>query len=124
MKSLLSKNQIIRFEKQILLKEIGVLGQKKITKSKVLVIGIGGLGCPVVDVLSRAGIGNIGIVDDDFVKKETKPNYNDNENIIVDMNDIRNIMREFIIHKIDSDMEEVIKKYLNDKIISDDNNWN
>ena len=33
-------------------------------------------------------------------------------------------MREFIIHKIDSDMEEVVKKYLNDKIISDDNNWN
>ena len=68
MKSLLSKNQIIRFEKQILLKEIGVLGQKKITKSKVLVIGIGGLGCPVVDVLSRAGIGNIGIVDHDNVE--------------------------------------------------------
>ena len=52
MKSLLSKNQIIRFEKQILLKEIGVLGQKKLTKSKILVIGVGGLGCPVVDVLS------------------------------------------------------------------------
>ena len=67
MKSLLSKNQIIRFEKQILLKEIGVLGQKKLTNSKILVIGVGGLGCPVVDVLSRAGIGNIGIVDDDFV---------------------------------------------------------
>ena len=62
--------------------------------------------------------------DDDFVKKETKPNYNnDNENIIVDMNDIRNIMREFIIHKIDSDMEDVVKKYLSDKIISDDSNW-
>ena len=61
--------------------------------------------------------------DDDFVKKETQPNYNDNENIIVDMNDIRNIMREFIIHKIDSDMEEVVKKYLSDKIISDDSNW-
>ena len=61
--------------------------------------------------------------DDDFVKKETKPKYNDNENIIVDMNDIRNIMREFIIHKIDSDMEEIVKKYLSDKIISDDSNW-
>ena len=62
--------------------------------------------------------------DDDFVKKETKPKYNnDNENIIVDMNDIRNIMREFIIHKIDSDMEEIVKKYLSDKIVSDDSNW-
>jgi uncharacterized protein (UPF0297 family) len=39
------------------------------------------------------------------------------------MNDIRNIMREFIIHKIDSDMEEIVKKYLSDKIISDDSNW-
>ena len=61
--------------------------------------------------------------DDDFVKKQPQPNYNDNENIIVDMNDIRNIMREFIIHKIDSDMEDVVKKYLSDKIISDDSNW-
>ena len=82
MKSLLSKNQIIRFEKQILLKEIGVLGQKKLNKSKILVIGVGGLGCPVVDTLSRAGIGNIGIVDDDFVNvsnihRQTLFNNND-----------------------------------------------
>ena len=61
--------------------------------------------------------------DDDFVKKRLTKYNNDNENVIVDMNDIRNIMREFIIHKIDSDMEEVVKKYLSDKIISDDSNW-
>tara|TARA_A100000164_G_C21879629_1_gene759545 strand:+ start:384 stop:1130 length:747 start_codon:yes stop_codon:yes gene_type:complete len=67
MKSLLSKNQIARFEKQILLKEIGVTGQKKLIKSKILVIGVGGLGCPIVDILSRAGIGEIGIVDNDIV---------------------------------------------------------
>ncbi len=67
MKSLLSKNQISRFEKQILLKEIGVIGQKKLLKSKILVIGVGGLGCPVVDSLSRAGVGEIGIVDHDVV---------------------------------------------------------
>tara|TARA_A100000164_G_scaffold104347_1_gene91574 strand:+ start:869 stop:1609 length:741 start_codon:yes stop_codon:yes gene_type:complete len=67
MKSLLSKNQIARFEKQILLKEIGVLGQKKLLKSKILVIGGGGLGCPVVDTLSRAGVGMIGVVDNDIV---------------------------------------------------------
>ncbi len=67
MNSLLSKNQIERFEKQILLKEIGISGQKKILKSKVLVIGAGGLGCPIVDVLSRAGVGQIGIVDNDNI---------------------------------------------------------
>ena len=67
MNSLLSKNQIERFEKQILVKEIGLSGQKKILKSKVLVIGAGGLGCPIVDILSRAGVGQIGIVDNDNI---------------------------------------------------------
>ena len=43
------------------------MDKKKIIKSKVLVIGAGGLGCPVIDYLSRAGVGNIGIIDHDKV---------------------------------------------------------
>ena len=67
MKSQLSKKIIERFSRQIVLKDIGILGQKKILSSKVLIIGAGGLGSPVAEFLSRAGIGLIGIVDDDKV---------------------------------------------------------
>ena len=67
MKSQLSKNLIERFSRQIVLKDIGILGQKKILASKVLIIGVGGLGSPVAEFLSRAGVGKIGIVDNDIV---------------------------------------------------------
>tara|TARA_B100001175_G_scaffold287664_1_gene270263 strand:- start:242 stop:1000 length:759 start_codon:yes stop_codon:yes gene_type:complete len=67
MKNILSKKLIERYSRQIVLKDVGPTGQKKIIKSKVLVIGAGGLGCPVIDYLSRAGVGNIGIIDHDSV---------------------------------------------------------
>jgi len=67
MKSQLNKKIIERFSRQIVLKDIGILGQKKILSSKVLVIGAGGLGSPVAEFLSRAGIGSLGIVDNDKV---------------------------------------------------------
>ena len=67
MNSKLNKNQIERFSRQIILKNIGPLGQKKIMQSKVLIIGMGGLGCPVAEFLTRAGVGLLGIVDYDFV---------------------------------------------------------
>ena len=67
MNSKLNKNQIERFSRQIILKNIGTLGQKKIIQSKVLIIGMGGLGCPVAEFLTRAGVGSIGIIDSDNV---------------------------------------------------------
>ena len=67
MNSKLNKNQIERFSRQIILKNIGTIGQKKILQSKVLIIGMGGLGCPVAEFLTRAGVGSIGIVDSDNV---------------------------------------------------------
>ncbi len=67
MNSQLKKASIERYSRQIVLKDIGLLGQKKILSSKVLIIGVGGLGSPVAEFLSRAGVGSIGIVDDDKV---------------------------------------------------------
>ncbi|MDB3888487.1 HesA/MoeB/ThiF family protein [Candidatus Pelagibacter sp.] len=63
----LNKSQIERFSRHIILKNIGILGQKKILNSKVLIIGIGGLGCPVAEFLARSGIGTLGIADHDVV---------------------------------------------------------
>ncbi len=67
MKNTLNKKGIERYSRQIILKDVGPIGQKKIMNSKVLVVGAGGLGCPVIDYLSRAGVGNIGIIDNDKV---------------------------------------------------------
>mgnify|MGYP001460606437 CR=1 FL=1 len=57
-----------RFEKQIILKKIGVAGQKRIKNAKVLIIGMGGLGCPLLTYLASAGVCNIGIADYDKVE--------------------------------------------------------
>lgn len=56
-----------RYNRQILLEELGVSGQEKLAKSSVLIIGAGGLGCPLLFYLAGAGIGKIGVVDGDNV---------------------------------------------------------
>ena len=63
----LNKKEIEKFSRQIILKNIGALGQKKILSSKVLIIGMGGLGSPAADFLARSGIGTLGIVDHDII---------------------------------------------------------
>ena len=67
MNKTLNKNSLLRYSRQIILKNIGIIGQKKIKNSKILIVGIGGLGCPVADLLTRAGVGLIGIIDYDRV---------------------------------------------------------
>lgn len=56
-----------RYSRQLLLKQFGEAGQQKLLQAKVLVIGAGGLGCPALQYLAAAGVGTIGIVDDDIV---------------------------------------------------------
>ncbi|WP_025743878.1 HesA/MoeB/ThiF family protein [Aquimarina pacifica] len=56
-----------RYHRQVILPEIGISGQKKLDNAKVLVIGAGGLGCPILQYLVAAGIGTIGIIDFDIV---------------------------------------------------------
>ena len=62
-----NKSYLERYSRQIVLKNIGINGQKKISSSKVFIVGAGGLGCPVADLLCRAGVGEIGIIDYDRI---------------------------------------------------------
>lgn len=64
---MLSENQILRYSRQLILKDIGYEGQEKLLKSRVLVIGAGGLGSPVLYYLAACGIGTLGIADFDTV---------------------------------------------------------
>jgi len=64
----ITKKEFKRFEKQIILKNVGLAGQKKISTAKVLVIGLGGLGSPLLLYLANSGLKNIGIIDHDKVE--------------------------------------------------------
>ncbi len=61
-------DQLDRFSRHILLQDVGVEGQEKLHQAKVLIVGAGGLGCPVALYLAAAGVGTIGIVDSDTVE--------------------------------------------------------
>jgi len=63
----LTKDEIARYSRQIRLAEIGKEGQTKLKASSVLVVGAGALGCPVLQYLTAAGIGTLGIVDNDWI---------------------------------------------------------
>ncbi|HYW96958.1 MAG TPA: ThiF family adenylyltransferase, partial [Bacteroidales bacterium] len=59
-----------RYSRHIMLPDIGEEGQQKIKNGRVLVVGAGGLGAPVLQYLTAAGIGKIGIMDDDLVSED------------------------------------------------------
>ncbi len=63
-----SEDEIRRYSRHILLGEVGGIGQAKLKAAKVLVVGAGGLGSPLMLYLAAAGIGTIGVVDDDVVE--------------------------------------------------------
>ena len=64
---ILSPREIRRYNKQIMIPEIGIKGQEKLRQAKVLVVGAGGLGCPVLQYLTAAGVGKIAIAEFDMV---------------------------------------------------------
>jgi molybdopterin/thiamine biosynthesis adenylyltransferase/rhodanese-related sulfurtransferase len=64
---MLDKQERLRYSRQMILPEFGIVGQQKLKASKVLMVGAGGLGSPILQYLAAAGVGEIGIVDDDNV---------------------------------------------------------
>jgi adenylyltransferase/sulfurtransferase len=68
--NILSPLETRRYSKQIMIPEIGIEGQEKLKKASVLVVGAGGLGCPVLQYLVAAGVGKVGIAEFDTVNEE------------------------------------------------------
>ena len=85
----LTEEQIQRYSRHILLQDVGVEGQEKLLKGKVLIVGAGGLGAPVAMYLAAAGVGTIGIVDADVV-------------------DLSNLQRQIIHFTADVDKPKVL----------------
>lgn len=63
-----TKDELVRYHRQIIVPEVGMAGQEKLKLAKVLVIGAGGLGCPLLSYLAAAGVGTLGVLDFDVVE--------------------------------------------------------
>ena len=90
-----TKKQIDRYSRQIILKKVGIIGQKKLLKSSVLIIGAGGLGSPISIYLTALGIGKIGIVDKDVVEIS-----NLSRQIIFETNNVKKNKSKIAINKL------------------------
>ena len=91
----ITKKQIDRYSRQIILKKIGIIGQKKLLKASVLIVGAGGLGSPVAIYLAALGIGKIGIVDKDNIEASNLPRQ-----IIFETKDIKKNKSSTAIKKL------------------------
>ena len=123
MKNVLNKSQIERFSRQLVLKNIGAKGQKKILSSKILIVGIGGLGCPAAENLVRAGIGNIGLIDNDVVSlsnihRQSLFNFKDIEKkkVIVAAKKLKEInpqtkIKTYKLRLNENNIEKIIRDY-------------
>ena len=111
MNNIFSKSIIERYSRQIILKDIGPKGQKNIIKSKVLIVGAGGLGCPIIDYLSRAGVNNIGIADHDKVSLSNLHRQN-----FYDLSDLGKFKVEVVKKKIKKINNKINLKIYKNKI--------
>ena len=106
-----TNKQINRYSRQIVLKKIGIIGQKKLLKSNVLIIGAGGLGSPISIYLTALGIGKIGIVDKDNVELS-----NLGRQIIFETNDIKKSKSVTAVSKLKKINPDVKLKSFNTKL--------
>jgi molybdopterin/thiamine biosynthesis adenylyltransferase len=100
--STLTPKELRRYHRQIMIPDVGVEGQEKLRKASVLIVGAGGLGCPVLQYLTAAGVGRLGVVEFDMV----------NEN---------NLQRQILYGSLDvGKLKSIIAKdrllYLNDNV--------
>ena len=100
--SLFSKEELVRYSRQLMLPEIGLKGQEKIKNAKVLVIGAGGLGCPTLQYLSAAGVGTIGIIDFDTIEL-----HNLHRQILFSTNDVGKSKAEVAYEKLSANNSNV-----------------
>ena len=111
-----TKKQLDRYSRQIILKKVGAIGQKKLLKSSVLIVGAGGLGSPIAIYLAALGVGKIGIVDKDKVELS-----NLNRQVIFETNDLKkekSLAAENKLKKINPDISiKSFKQKINSKNI-------
>ena len=107
-----NKKQIERYSRQLILKKIGAIGQKKLLKSSVLIVGAGGLGSPIAIYLSALGIGEIGIVDKDYIEIS-----NLSRQILFSTNDIKKNKSSTAINKLRKIIPDIKLKSYNKKLI-------
>jgi len=112
-----TKKQLERYSRQIILKKVGVVGQKKLLKSSVLIVGAGGLGSPIAIYLTALGIGKIGIVDKDKVEIS-----NLNRQIIFGNSDLKKKKSSAAINKLKKINPEIIFKSFNKNLTSENIN--
>tara|TARA_Y100000590_G_scaffold334231_1_gene380314 strand:- start:944 stop:1708 length:765 start_codon:yes stop_codon:yes gene_type:complete len=106
-----TKKQIERYSRQIILKKIGIVGQKKLLNSRVLIVGAGGLGSPIAIYLAALGIGEIGIID-----KETVEISNLGRQIIFETNDLKKNKSSTAINKLKKINPSIQFKSFNEKL--------
>jgi molybdopterin-synthase adenylyltransferase len=92
---MLSKEEFKRYQKQVMVDEIGINGQITFKQSKVAVIGAGGLGCPILQYLTSVGVGTIGVIDFDTVE-----NSNLHRQTLYSNEDIGKLKVEIAIQKL------------------------
>ena len=125
---MLNNEELKRYNRHIIMSEVGLEGQKKLKAAKVLVIGAGGLGCPILQYLTAAGVGNLGIVDYDVVSESnlqrqilyTPEDLNKSKaETAAEKLKLQNPFVNFTVHNFGLDKENVLELFRQYDIIVD-----